>query len=92
MPGAFAALDDYPKMNDWSAKWLADKVVAAPFVTRVVERAATGKAVVELCSAEDAGLEYDECVEWFNKHRYWSNQCHERRGSGGLANTRWRHA
>jgi hypothetical protein len=84
-------LDDYPKMNDWSAKWLADKVVAAPFVTRVVGQAPTGEVVVELRSAEDAGLEYEELTERFNNHRFWSNQCQERRGSGGFANTRWKH-
>jgi len=84
-------IDGYPKMNDWSAKWLADHVVAAPFVTRAVGRAATGEAVVELCSAEEAGLKYEELVERFNNHRYWSNQCRERRGLGGLANTRWKY-
>jgi hypothetical protein len=88
--GVISLLLDDPKMNDSSAKWLAEKVVAAPFVTRVVGRTPTGDAVVELCSAENAGLEYDECVERFNNYRYWSNVCLETRGSGGLTNTRWK--
>jgi hypothetical protein len=85
-------IDGYTKLDDWSAKWLADHVVAAPFVTRTVGHASTGQTIVELWSAEDAGLEYEELVERFNNYRYWSNQCQERRSSGGLANTGWKHS
>jgi hypothetical protein len=73
-------IDDNGKINDWSAKWLADRVAAAPFVTRLVRQTATGEGVVDLCSSEEAGLEYEEVIERFNNHRYWSNQYRERRG------------
>jgi hypothetical protein len=83
-------IDDHVKMNDWSAKWLADHVVAAPFVTQVVGQTTDGQIVVELCSAEAAGLEFDEVLERFNNHRVWSNAYPDKRGFGGLSNVRWK--
>lgn len=83
-------LDDYGKTNDWTAKWLADHVVSAPFITRVVGKDETGSLVVELVSAESAGMEYDETIERFNNHRIWSNQFRDTRGYGGLSNLKWR--
>jgi hypothetical protein len=83
-------LDDYGKTNDWTAKWLADHVVAAPFITRAVGKDETGSLVVELVSAESAGMEYDEIVERFNNHRVWSNQFNDTQGYGGLRNLRSR--
>lgn len=81
-------LDSYPKTNDWAAQWLADHVVAAPFVTRPVGQDHDGTIIVELVSAEAAGLAYNEEVERFNNHRIWSNAYRDTRGTGGLANAR----
>lgn len=82
-------IDDCEKMNDWSAEWLADHVVAAPFVTKIVGHSADGRIVVELCSAEEAGLEFDELVERFNNRRVWSHNYQDTRGRGGLSNVKW---
>jgi hypothetical protein len=83
-------IDECGKMNDWAAQWLAQHVVAAPFVTRIVGRSADGKIIVELCSAEAAGLEFSDLVERFNNHRYWSYNYQETRGHGGLSNMEWK--
>jgi hypothetical protein len=83
-------LDHHGKTNDWTAKWLADHVVAAPFITRSVGKDATGSLVVELVSAESAGMEYDEIIERFNNHGVWSNQFSDTRGDGDLRNLRSR--
>lgn len=82
-------LDDYGKTNDWTAKWLADHVVAAPFITRPVDKDETGSLVVELVSAESAGMEYNEIVERFNNHRVWSNQFPDSRGYSGFRNLKF---
>ena len=82
-------LDDYGKTNDWTAKWLADHVVAAPFITRPVDKDETGSLVVELVSAESAGIEYNEIVERFNNHRVWSNRFPDSRGYGGFRNLKF---
>jgi hypothetical protein len=83
-------IDDCGKMNDWVAEWLANHVVAAPFVTRVVDHTADATIIVELCSAEKAGLEFDDLVERFNNRRCWSYNYQDTRWRGGLSNVRWK--
>jgi hypothetical protein len=76
-------IDAAGKMNDWSAKWLAEHVVAAPFVTQIADPT---ERIVRLVSALDAGIVYDELVERFNNHRVRSNQFPDTRYSGGFEN------
>ena len=76
-------LDDCGKTNDWTAKWLADHVVAAPFITRKIDN-----NELELVSTIAAGMEYDETLERFNNYRIWSNRYKDLRMSGGLKNLR----
>jgi len=80
-------IDDFGKMNDWSAKWLADHVVAAPFLSRVIKQDGMGRpTTIELASAGQTGFNYDILVERVNNYRIWSNVYPDVRGRGGFKN------
>lgn len=84
-------IDDYAKkmngINDWAAKWLADHVVAAPFLTRICERDETGRpTVIELISIGEGECDYSELLERVNNYRIWSKVYPDKRGWGGFEN------
>jgi hypothetical protein len=68
-------LDDFEKLDDLAARWLADRVAPAPFVTRVIdywEHLPNQPKTVELVSLAEAGLPYDEQSERENNYKKWS--------------------
>jgi hypothetical protein len=68
-------LDNFEKMDDEVARWLADHIVPAPFVTRVLdyyEDKPDQPKTVKLISLEEAGMPYDEKAERENNYRKWS--------------------
>lgn len=79
-------LDSYGKINDRAAEWLANHVVAAPFITRLIAGSESGGGIVELVSAKAAELGFDSTIERFNNHRIWSNAFRDTRGQGGFQN------
>ncbi|MDQ3687427.1 MAG: hypothetical protein M3430_17775 [Acidobacteriota bacterium] len=68
-------MDDYDKIDDVAARWLANQIPPAPFVTKVVdwyEHKPNQPKTVELVSIEEAGLEYNEETERLNNYHRWS--------------------
>jgi hypothetical protein len=60
------------KWPDVVAKYLADTVAAAPFVTKVVESKSGRPAVVELAPASSLGYRFDEAKARAESHKLWS--------------------
>lgn len=60
-------LDDYDKTDDVTARWLANHIPPAPFVTKAID-----SNTFELVSIKDAGLEYDEKAERLSNYHKWS--------------------
>ena len=75
-------IDDFGKMNDHAAKWLADHVAASPFLLR--PSGTEDEPTCELVSVRDAGLAFDQATERFNNYRIWSKQLRDVRGHGGF--------
>jgi hypothetical protein len=68
-------VDNFEKQEDSMARWLADNIVPASFVTKVNDywdsehrQPKTG----ELVSMEEAGMLYNEVVERENNYKKWS--------------------
>lgn len=76
------SINSYGKIDDWSAKWLSEHVVPAPFIAKLD----SGTGEVVLVSASDACVEFDETIEQFNNYRCWSSQYPDTRGRGGFEN------
>ncbi|WP_429322579.1 FRG domain-containing protein [Paraburkholderia sp. GAS448] len=77
-------LHSYEKTNDCAADWLANHVVAAPFVTKIVEVAVDGGLVIELVAP---GPDFDLAIERVNNRRIWSNAYpYDSPGQGGFRN------
>lgn len=66
-------IDQFGKFDDTAAKWLAERVAAAPFISEL----ATGKLV----TLEQAGLKFDEKTERRNNYKVWSSKHPDTRAS-----------
>lgn len=66
-------IDNMPKMEDGAAKWLSDRVVPAPFVTKALDWYSPGQprtvTLIPLC---DSSSQYDEARERRRNHETWS--------------------
>ena len=68
-------VDNFEKQEDSIARWLADNIVPAPFVTKVIDYWDSERRqpkTVELVSMEEAGMLYNEVVERENNYKKWS--------------------
>jgi hypothetical protein len=77
-------LDSYPKVDDWSATWLANSVAAAPFIMQFDGVSSNGDVFGELVSLAQANGNYNELEERANNARIWSNRYQDKRGSLSL--------
>lgn len=68
-------VDDFEKQEDEIAKWLADKIIPAPFLAKIIdywEHKPQQPKTIELISMKEAGLEYNPEVESDNNYKKWS--------------------
>lgn len=68
-------VDDFEKQDDETAKWLAEKIVPAPFIGKIIdywEHEPEQPRTFELVSMEEANYEYNDAVEKTNNYRKWS--------------------
>jgi len=66
-------LNNMDKMDDRVAKWLSDRIVPAPFVTKAIDWYGPGQPrTVELVPLYETSIGYEESRERLNNYQNWS--------------------
>lgn len=66
-------MDNLDKVCDPAARWLSDRIVPAPFVTKLIDEYSAGQPrTVELIALCKSSIDYDEEKERENNYRKWS--------------------